>query len=391
MFTHQTKGGFMFKKSLLFLFIIILGTSGLLFGQQDYLLNGSGARAAGMGYAFTGVADDASAISWNSAGLTQLYSPEASIVARFGFGSLEPDYDMDFNVETGSKFQLNFASLALPFNVGNFNVVGGIAYRRVFDFTQDITITAENLGTTVEAITDNSGGVDAISPAIGFQLNEMVSFGAAINIYTGSTDYMSEMKVNDVIFAEGEYSEEYSGTAIDLGVLVKASPQFTIGANLNLPHTLTIEEDDYEYDMDIPFFFSIGTAFRASDNLTIAADYRSRSWSNLEVDGEKVEYVEDANSIHVGLEYLASAGNNVMPLRFGFYTAPTPDIDENEDQIAFNALTAGIGIIMGSIILDGSFEYMFGSYVGDTENGADVDYKVSDFRVTVGGVIHFGE
>ena len=36
---------------------------------SQFVLNGNGARAAGMGYAFTGLADDATAISWNSAGL----------------------------------------------------------------------------------------------------------------------------------------------------------------------------------------------------------------------------------------------------------------------------------------------------------------------------------
>jgi len=91
------------------------------------------------------------------------------------------------------------------------------------------------------------------------------------------------------------------------------------------------------------------------------------------------------------LEYLAQAGNSVLPLRLGFYTLPTPGVDENDDQISFNGITAGLGIILGKIILDGSFEYVFGSYVGDQEDSRDVDYTVSDFRVTVGGTIHFGD
>jgi len=114
---------------VIYLVFIILIFSVLSFGQdsQQYVLNGSGARAAGMGNAFTGLADDATAISWNAAGLTQLYSPEASVIGRFGFGSLDPDYqNVDINVETGSSFQLNFASLAIPFSAGNINIVGGV-------------------------------------------------------------------------------------------------------------------------------------------------------------------------------------------------------------------------------------------------------------------------
>ena len=42
----------------------------------DFLNIGIGARASGMGGAFTGLADDASAIYWNPGGLTQLQRPE---------------------------------------------------------------------------------------------------------------------------------------------------------------------------------------------------------------------------------------------------------------------------------------------------------------------------
>ncbi len=392
--------------SLFFMVVLVFVLSQVIMGQdeQQYVLNGNGARAAGMGNAFTGLADDATAISWNAAGLTQLYSPEASVIGRFGFGSLDPDYqNVDVSVETGSTFQLNFASLAIPFSAGNINIVGGVAYRRMFDFTKNVEMTFKAMGFEATTKVENTGGVDAISPALGIQLNEMISVGAAANILIGSTDYLSETSgfIGD---DKDESSEKYSGVGFDIGLLVKPSPTVQIGANLNLPYSVTINSkmedfDDVEYKLNVPFAFSIGLALRASDNLTIAADYRSRPWSNAEweyeVDGEvfteKLEDAENANSIHVGLEYLAEAGNNVLPLRVGFYTLPTPGIDENDDQISFNAVTAGLGIIMGNIILDGSFEYVFGSYVGAQVAGTDVDYTVNDFRVTVGGVIHFGK
>jgi long-subunit fatty acid transport protein len=378
--------------------VFVLGQ--VILGQdpQQYVINGNGARAAGMGNAFTGLADDATAISWNAAGLTQLYSPEASIVGRFGFGSLDPDYqDVDVSVTTGSTFQLNFASLAVPFSAGNINIVGGVAYRRIFDFTNDFEIKVSDFGFEGSTKTENTGGIDAISPALGIQLNEMISVGAAANILVGSTDYLSEINTPLIDFSD-EYSEEYSGVAFDIGVLVKPSPTVQIGANFNLPYSITINEmvegfDDFEYMLNIPFSFSIGVALRASDNLTVAADFKSRPWSNaeFEYDGETEDLeAENANSIHVGLEYLAEAGNSVLPLRVGFYTLPTPGTDMIDDQITFNAVTAGLGIIMGNIILDGSFEYIFGSYVGDEVDDTNVDYNVGDFRVTVGGVVHFG-
>jgi len=43
---------------------------------------GSGARALGMGGAFIAIADDATAASWNPAGLFQLKKPEISFVEK---------------------------------------------------------------------------------------------------------------------------------------------------------------------------------------------------------------------------------------------------------------------------------------------------------------------
>ena len=48
-------------------------------GQQNLTL-GSGARAFGMGGAFLARADDATAASWNPAGLSYLRAPELSLV-----------------------------------------------------------------------------------------------------------------------------------------------------------------------------------------------------------------------------------------------------------------------------------------------------------------------
>jgi hypothetical protein len=50
---------------------------------------------------------------------------------------------------------------------------------------------------------------------------------------------------------------------------------------------------------------------------------------------------------------------------------------------------------MDKVILDGSFEYLFGSFAGDNEDewgfeSKSVDYNLNDFRITLGAVIHLG-
>jgi len=69
------------KKLIIILISIFFCVTSLSYAQNiNWNLTGAGARAAGFGGAFIGVADDATAISWNPAGLTQLIDPEASAV-----------------------------------------------------------------------------------------------------------------------------------------------------------------------------------------------------------------------------------------------------------------------------------------------------------------------
>ncbi|HGY55073.1 MAG TPA: hypothetical protein ENK44_05185 [Caldithrix abyssi] len=347
-------------------------------------LAGNGARAAGMGYAFTGVADDATAISWNAAGLTQLYSMEASVIARFGFGSYAYEGWPDApDVEYASKFNLNFASFVFPFSVGRFNVVGGVAYRTIYDFNQEITVKWE----TGDVVSSSEGGVNAISPAIGFQLNDMMSFGATLNIYTGSLKSKSS---DDRYGTSYDGSPiDFSGTSVDVGILLRPNSKFSVGANLNFPNKLKTKMEGESDELAVPFFFSVGGAFRATDNLLIAFDYFSRSWSKSEdFKDEDNPDQYDLNSIHVGLEYLLTSGNAVMPIRLGFFTNPLfGTLDKDNNQVVDKVITAGIGLVMKKIILDGAIEFEPSS-IGVTD---DISIEQKLFRVTIGATVHFGQ
>ena len=101
---------------------------------------GSGARALGMGGAFIAVADDATAASWNPGGLTQLESPEMSIVGA-GFYRQE-DLDFGTNPEANgtnsvSETRINFLSATYPFTLGRFNMVVSANYQNLYDLTRD--------------------------------------------------------------------------------------------------------------------------------------------------------------------------------------------------------------------------------------------------------------
>ncbi len=80
-----------FKRAFCALTLLILCWSSPLFGAKyagEFLSLGVGGRALGMGGAFVGVADDASAGYWNPAGLFQLKGKELLLMHAQTFGSL---------------------------------------------------------------------------------------------------------------------------------------------------------------------------------------------------------------------------------------------------------------------------------------------------------------
>ena len=66
---------------------------------------GSGARAVGMGGAFIAVADDATAASWNPAGLTQLKKPEISFA--YSYFRRRDDFSSRQHPETSGMQETN--------------------------------------------------------------------------------------------------------------------------------------------------------------------------------------------------------------------------------------------------------------------------------------------
>ena len=107
---------------------------------------GAGARALGVAGAFTAVADDATAASWNPAGLIQLEKPEFSIMLRASrdvntTSSSNPDYQTGRNQFDAAG--LNYLSLALPFQLSDHNFVVSANCREAYDFKQQFSASAQ--------------------------------------------------------------------------------------------------------------------------------------------------------------------------------------------------------------------------------------------------------
>ena len=194
-------------------FLIFLLAAGTAFSQDFHLYGfslydleflGSGARARSMGGAFVGVADDASALTWNPAGLIQVSRTQASVsgaVVR-----LKLENDVQYAQNPGRSFlskytkdllNLEAGSFVAPVRIKGHPFVAAVNYQRAQDDNDEIHATSgvPYLFTTSSGTasgtddftsqTSTIRNVQEFSLGFGTDIYEKLSFGGSVNIYFG--------------------------------------------------------------------------------------------------------------------------------------------------------------------------------------------------------------
>lgn len=341
--------------------------------QEDWNITGAGARAEGLGGAFIGLADDATAISWNPSGLGQLERVEFSAVGRwigeeYKFtNSLNPSKN---NTKSQAHFTYNFASIAFPLHAGSVNIVPAVAFQKQLDSYRRTDSYESN------------GGANTITPGIGIKLHPMFYIGGAVNIWMGNFDNADQETATVYgVKRDGAYSgmNFSAGLLVDFEGMKKPIP-IKIGATVKTPFELKVDAN-YQYlegsavhqkgvfvnTVQFPLMFGIGASGRLGENLTITFDFESRLYGDKKIyrttDGKPADTLDlsdsktNLNQIRVGAEYLVVTTAGVIPLRAGFRTIPTlrANVDvkgEYTDQVGGNGFTAGTGFISKSFALD---------------------------------------
>ncbi len=405
----------MFKKTIISMLILTAACS-LSYAQPDlfgvdFNIMGTGARARGMGGAFIGVADDATAVGWNPAGIAQLDKMEASVVGLFNMQKVTvdmtyadyPEYNDSWD-ESSSHIAPAFASFIMPTKMADKNLVFAVAYQRMIDMGYVRKDEGEYYGLTdtlrYSYKTTATGGLDAISPAVAIQLTPQIMVGAAGNILINGYKTETNETYPDYTADYRNYTMEsdLSGFNMNFGFLGTFN-KINVGAMFRLPFTLTEEpSESEEWDLTgsgwtnwdtttgsysetysevettMPLMFGFGVALKPTDKFTIAADFERRPYSSVEYSSEG--YTEDAgfkdcNQFRVGMEYIMSGTTAVFPIRLGFRTDPrvyTGWYGDGTDtsQVVGKVFTGGFGLVMGKLMLDLAYEFTMA-------NHADVD------------------
>ncbi|MGE0083973.1 MAG: OmpP1/FadL family transporter [Desulfococcaceae bacterium] len=302
---------------------------------------GSGARAIGAGGAFIAVADDATAASWNPAGLIQLRKPEFSVVTA-GFYRGE-DLEFGTNPDASgsnsvSDANINYLSAAWPFELFNHNMIVSVSYQHLFDFSREwdflLSETEGSLRYRDDWQYEQSGSLSAVGVSYGVQvIPEHLSAGITFNFWEDSiTDnewkqkykrlrhgFQSSGDVSDT--SQGETFTEYynrtesyafSGFNMNIGFLWDINDTWRIGAVLKTPFTADIAYKKKTYteklyperseppniaaglynkseELTMPMSYGIGVLYNYSENLFFSADVYKTHWDDFEYKDEKGE------------------------------------------------------------------------------------------------------
>lgn len=333
--------------SLIPLLLFLCSDSSAQLTEFSSTLNpvGSGARATGMGGAFIGVADDATAASWNPAGLIQLEKPEVSAV--YSYFHREQEYGSEGHpemngVQTMDTDGLNYASFAYPFVLLNRNMILSINYQRLYEMNKEYRfpfLTASTSGsfTTISETGEEDflqeGFLYALSPAGAVQITPNFYIGATYNVWDNffgrnGWEIRSEQTQEKIrerfigpplnqtltVHTRSEIVREednaFRGKNWHLGFLWALTESFTLGgvyktgflADFEKKVTTTttscssssfgvlpplvcnppaVDSETSKYQLRMPASYGIGLAYRHSDMITFALDVYRTDWSHF--------------------------------------------------------------------------------------------------------------
>ncbi len=341
---------------------------------------GVGARALGLGGAYTAISDDYTAMYWNPAGIGQMKRREFNI--GFSQNSIKSDaLFLGTGAETADSFtRLNSIGLVFPVPTARGSLVFGVGYDkgRDYDAMVDVgALTIDSLYQTNSILDEGSRNQFTLSGSI--EVSPNLFMGAGINFINGHIDHSSEFMNEDkydLYFSPGDEADptddadwsyykqhqtlgsDIDGTNLKLGLLYRSGNLWRLGASVTLPTTYTItenwgwsetefydaehdawydeDEGTYKYQYTEPYAASVGFSAKLLDLLLLSGDAEFRDWTQAKFEDDPPisgmertaanraikKEMQAVTRLRAGAEISVPATN--LRLRGGLFSDPSP-------------------------------------------------------------------
>lgn len=219
-----------------------------------------GSKAHALGGAFTGVADDYSALYYNPAGLGQIKSIQTGI----SFSSLNVSNSVDYlggNFDNSDNYsKLHGLGLVLPVPTVRGSLVFAFSYYRTRQFDNAFLATSQiDEGPAYQATWEQSrheeGSLSKTSLGASVELAPGLYVGGSFNFWGGENDYTWQFAELDPVYGGESISDStmtdhvlthFSGFNMTISTLFRPNNIIRVGAAVETPVTLKSREEwDY--------------------------------------------------------------------------------------------------------------------------------------------------
>ena len=263
-----------------------------------------GARPLGMGGAFTGLADDVTAVFFNPAGISALQQKEA----------------IAMHASTSFDRQFNFVAVTAPNHKGDSG--WGISYTR---FSIDgIPETRLQPGSLTTPITNPDGTVTIFSLFDDVEENLAVSYGWKIDdkLRVGGTIRIDHREL---------FGNVADGAGMDLGALYQATNDVRLGFTVqHLFEGMREEDNGTQHRDDVPMQAAVGVAVRGWKDAMYVADIFAIEGDHVGIRAGVEKWWNDHYALRTGInDGDFSVGASVKYQAFQFdYAYQTQDLGD---------------------------------------------------------------
>lgn len=308
-----------------------------------------GARALGMGGAFVGLADDATAAASNPAGIAQLTRMQVAVEGRYvNTDSKEDKYFGGFMrtfSDENDTSEISFGAFSTPVFNNMFTVA--VFYDKPMSFRVDKNINFVGLQ-QVPSRTDIS--IDEVGVSVGKSFADgklMLGFGMGAQFFDLNSRINSVLNTVEVptTFA-GKADGSDVGISYRAGILAKPIDNLRLGVSYtHMPKfgvDIRFSDDNIPLhsSFNVPDNFAFGAAYNLLPNWTVVAEGKYVMYSQLmkdfvisrsylgEVSDSSEFHIDSVMEVHFGTEYVLNVIKNVpIALRAGMFFEPAHDLE----------------------------------------------------------------
>lgn len=354
------------------------------FGNQPVPI-GAGPRALGMGGAFSAVADDATAVTWNPAGLTQCERPEMAASVGWYGSDLQ---SMEGGSSSDQALRLDHASALWPFFAGGCQQVLGVAWQRQYDFRRSLNVHSQeflppdpldpfaiSVTTDDDASLTQSGSFATLGLSYAIEITPGLSLGLSVNqwgdTWTRSSHYQRDTtsvsrSAFSAIFTDStdttrthSESRVINGTSLVLGAFWQATPALTVAVVAKPAYRLRLEDEaqvrsvfddgsggifpsasDVSQTTELrhPSSLTLGAAWRQEDLHTLSCDLTVTRWRQYTLEDATVGshspvcfFVDPSDfpdlwTLRLGYEYVSIQPRMILVPRIGLLIEDLPAV-----------------------------------------------------------------